>query len=217
MPVPKRQLDLEDLFFCWRPNCPCWCLEENYWWKPLVTIPVLLRLLVTTVILFIELLLLWRKLISLFGGDGLRATQTGYPSGQEGACHDACCESPQGRKPTTFFGTICSAQDQELSERRATWRRTLAGARRRGRQLTGEPGVAHLVLDSGNSERMLSTEVPPLMTLMLGIRELAAWAGADNDVTPCGRQSTKSPNWERERERRKLGVVVRDTTVWRGV
>jgi hypothetical protein len=35
---------------------------------------------------------------------------------------------------------------------------------------------------SGNSERMLSTAVPPLMTFTLGIAELAGWAEADSDV-----------------------------------
>jgi hypothetical protein len=34
---------------------------------------------------------------------------------------------------------------------------------------------------SGNSERSVSTEEPPLMTFTLGVCELAAWAGADND------------------------------------
>jgi hypothetical protein len=44
---------------------------------------------------------------------------------------------------------------------------------------------------SGNKDRRVSTEVP------LGIRELAGWAEADNDVTPSSRrlflQSTKRP------------------------
>jgi hypothetical protein len=50
---------------------------------------------------------------------------------------------------------------------------------------------------SGNSERSVSTEEPPLMTFTLGVRELAAWAGADNDVTASSRrlflQSTRRP------------------------
>jgi hypothetical protein len=33
----------------------------------------------------------------------------------------------------------------------------------------------------------VSTEKPPLMTLKLGICKLAAWAGADNDVTGSSR------------------------------
>jgi hypothetical protein len=36
---------------------------------------------------------------------------------------------------------------------------------------------------SGNSERTVLTEVPPLMTFTLGINELTALAGADNYVT----------------------------------
>jgi hypothetical protein len=30
--------------------CPCWCLKENYLWKPLVTIRALLRLFVTVAV-----------------------------------------------------------------------------------------------------------------------------------------------------------------------
>jgi hypothetical protein len=68
--------------------------------------------------------------------------------------------------------------------------------------------VAHITQNScgqvrsENSERLESTEVPPVMTLMLGICEMTDWAGADNDMTPsCIRlflQYTKRPSWERK-------------------
>jgi hypothetical protein len=79
-------------------------------------------------------------------------------------------------------------------------------------QETGGPGVVRMWwtvlcctsrwtpvgrMRSGNSERMLSTGVLALMSLILGTRELAAWADADKDVTPSSTrlrlQSTKSP------------------------
>jgi hypothetical protein len=66
--------------------------------------------------------------------------------------------------------------------------------------------VAYLALYScGATEvRKLREDIvdcsPPLMTLKLGIRELAAWEGADNDVTQSSRrlflQSSKRPKWE---------------------
>jgi hypothetical protein len=68
---------------------------------------------------------------------------------------------------------------------------------------------------SGNSERRVSTEAPPLMTFTLGIRELAAWAGADNDVIPSSsllfRQSTRRPKWERK-STPMMGRVTSATT-----
>jgi hypothetical protein len=89
---------------------------------------------------------------------------------------------------------------------------SLSGASRRGRQATGGPGVVRMWwtvlwstsrwtpvdrVKSENSERMLWTGVLALTTLTPGIRELAAWVGADKDVTPSSRglylQSTKSP------------------------
>jgi hypothetical protein len=70
--------------------------------------------------------------------------------------------------------------------------------------------VAHFALDSGwPSEfrefgKRLSTGVPLLMVLTLGISELAACAGEDNDVTPfirrLFRQSTRRPKWERKND-----------------
>jgi hypothetical protein len=46
------------------------------------------------------------------------------------------------------------------------------------------------------SKRMFSTDVLTLMTLTVGIRELAAWADSDKYMTPSSRlfslQSTKS-------------------------
>jgi hypothetical protein len=92
-----------------------------------------------------------------------------------------------------------------------------SGASRRGRQTTGGPGVVRMWwtvlwctsrwtpvgrMRSGNSERCVSTKEPPLMTCTLGVRELAAWAGADNDVTAFSKrlllQSTRRPKWDRK-------------------
>jgi hypothetical protein len=77
------------------------------------------------------------------------------------------------------------------------------GTGRRGLQVTGGPGVVRMWwavlrqppppwtpvgrMTSGNLERTVSTEVLPLMT-DAGYRELAFWAGADNDVTQSSRQ-----------------------------
>jgi hypothetical protein len=48
----------------------------------------------------------------------------------------------------------------------------------------------------------VSTEEPPLVTFTLGVCELAAWGGPDNDVTAPRRrlflQSTRRPKWERK-------------------
>jgi hypothetical protein len=85
----------------------------------------------------------------------------------------------------------------------ASW----SGFSRRGRQVTGGPGVVRMWrtsrrtlvgrMRSENSERRLSIEEKPLMTFTLGVCELTAWAGADNEVTPSSRrlflQSTKRP------------------------
>jgi hypothetical protein len=92
-----------------------------------------------------------------------------------------------------------------------------SGASRRGRQVTGWPGAVRMWwtvlwrtsrctpvgrVRSGNSERMLSTAVPVLMSLMLGVRGLAAWAGVESDVTPSSRrlfrQSTNRPKCARK-------------------
>jgi hypothetical protein len=129
----------------------------------------------------------------------------------------------QGRQPLAFLGTMWIAEDQELFERRAVPSHNMAsnsalamaslsGNSRRGRQVTGGPDVVRMWWTmlwrtsrwtpvgrgrSGNSERMLSTGILALMTLTLGIGELAAWAGADKDVTQSSRrlflQSTSSP------------------------
>jgi hypothetical protein len=63
--------------------------------------------------------------------------------------------------------------------------------------------VAHFALDSGwvSEVRELGkdavTGVPPVMVFMLETCELAAWAGADNDLTQYSRrlfrQSTRRP------------------------
>jgi hypothetical protein len=36
------------------------------------------------------------ELTSLVSGDGLRATETGYPAGQEGPCHGFSCNVREG-------------------------------------------------------------------------------------------------------------------------
>jgi hypothetical protein len=92
-----------------------------------------------------------------------------------------------------------------------------SGANRRGRQVTGGPGVVRIWwtvlwrtsrwtpvgrMKSGNSEKGVSTEDPPLMTFTLEVRELAAWTGADNEVTASSKrlllQSTRRLKWERK-------------------
>jgi hypothetical protein len=115
-------------------------------------------------------------------------------------------------------------EDQGLSEGRAVpphimlanssfaiW--SLCGASRRGLQVTGGPGIVRIWwtvwcrtsrwtpvgrVSSGNSDSRVSTDVPPLITLMLGILEEAVWAGTDNKVTLSRRrllrQSTRRPN-----------------------
>jgi hypothetical protein len=54
----------------------------------------------------------------------------------------------------------------------------------------------------GNSASGLSTGVSPIMVWMLGISELAAWAGTGNEVTPSSRllfrQSTRRPECDRK-------------------
>jgi hypothetical protein len=54
----------------------------------------------------------------------------------------------------------------------------------------------------GNLARRLSTGVPPVMVLMLGISKLADWASTDNNVTSSSRrlclQFNRRPNWERK-------------------
>jgi hypothetical protein len=87
-----------------------------------------------------------------------------------------------------------NSRSGELSSRNMASKSALAivsrsGASRRGRQVTGEPVVVRMCwtllwrtsswtpvgrVRSGNSDRMLSTAVPPLMTLTLGIPELEA-------------------------------------------
>jgi hypothetical protein len=86
-----------------------------------------------------------------------------------------------------------------------------SGASRRGRQVTGGPGVVRMWWKMlwrtsrwtpVGSERTVSAEEPPLMTFKLGVCELAAWAGANNDVTASSRrlflQSTRRPKWDRK-------------------
>lgn len=46
--------------------------------------------------------------------------------------------------------------------------------------------MEHFALVSGWAKR-LSTDVPPVMVLRLGISELAAWADTDNEVIPSSR------------------------------
>jgi hypothetical protein len=71
-----------------------------------------------------------------------------------------------------------------------------------------DSAVAHFALDSGwavrsgNSARKLSTGVPLLMVLTLGICELAGCAGADNDVTTSSRRLFRQSNSRPKRERK---------------
>jgi hypothetical protein len=137
-------------------------------------------------------------------------------------------QSQASNQPLSFLGTMCRAEDQELSERRGVPSRNMAsnsalaiasqsGASLLGRQVTGGPGIVRMWwmvlwrpsprtpadrVRSGNSVRRLSTGVPILMILMLGVSELSGCAGEDNDMTPSSRrwfrQSTRRPKWERK-------------------
>ena len=82
-----------------------------------------------------------------------------------------------------------------------------SGARRRGRQATGEPGVVLELgwlppasVSPGNSSRRLSVGVSPAITFTQGTDGGAMRPGVDSDVTPSIRrlflQSTRSPQWE---------------------
>jgi hypothetical protein len=70
-------------------------------------------------------------------------------------------------------------------------------------------------MKSGNSERIVSTEESPLIIFTLGVCELAAWAGADDDVTASSRrlflQSNRRPKWERKSAPMR-GCVMSATT-----
>jgi hypothetical protein len=105
-----------------------------------------------------------------------------------------------------------------------------SGANRRGLQVTGGPGVVWMRwtvlwrtsrwtpvgrMKSGNSEKGVSTEESPLMTFTLGVRELAAWAGADNEVTASSKRLFLKSNRRTKCDRKSApirGCVTSATT-----
>ena len=141
----------------------------------------------------------------------------------------------------SFLGTRWSVEDQDTSERRAVPSRNMAsnsvlatvslsGARRRGRLVTGGPGVVLMWwtvlcrtsrwipvgrVSAGNwARRSINGALLP-MVFTLGMDVGAAWPGADRDVVPSRRrllrQSTRRPKWAR-RSAPMMGIWTSATT-----
>jgi hypothetical protein len=78
--------------------------------------------------------------------------------------------------------------------------------------------VAEFALDlagrvrTGKSVRRLSIGVLPMMVLTLGISALAAWAGADNDVTPSRSRLFRQSTRRRKCDRKSTPMMDRVTS-----
>ena len=104
---------------------------------------------------------------------------------------------------TMVFAARCAVPSRNMASNSALVTARRSGARRRGRQVTGRPGVMQMLckvlcrtlrlipvglVSSGNSARRLSAVVSLVIVFMLGTDVCAARPGVESDVTPSTRR-----------------------------